>query len=103
MQVNPLSMNRSCSINVASRQCADSTAAKIDLTKQVEAALGASPGTGLAQDALKVSERIDKSAAQWSNLGCPTKPDLPACAAPAAAIESDFSALSAYVLQISVG
>ncbi len=102
-QASPLSMNRACTTDVASAECGKMTAAKIDLNKQIEPQLKAAPATGPVGDAVKISERIAGTGEAWSRLGCQTEPATPACASPAMAVESDFSVLSAYLLQITGG
>lgn len=100
-QATPLSMNRACTANPVSAECAQATAAKLDLTKQVPAKIQGQPNAGLVNDAIAVSDRILRSGGRWSSIGCQTRPDGPECASIAQAVESDFSVLAAYLLQIS--
>ncbi len=102
-QFSAVSMDRSCTTDVGSAECGRVTAQKIDLVRQVEPELKAAPDTGLVGDARQVGDRILSTANTWSESGCQAKPATQACAAPATAVESDFSVLSAYLLQISGG
>ncbi|MCB0936544.1 MAG: hypothetical protein KDB55_11125 [Mycobacterium sp.] len=102
-QFSPLSMNRACTVDVTSAECASVTAQKIDLTKQVQPELRTESENGLVADATRVADRILNTASTWSALGCQARPATPGCADPASAVESDFSVLAAYLLQISGG
>lgn len=100
-QISPLSMNRACTVAVASTDCVTATQAKIALTDTAQSELKAVAKSGISDQALQVSDRILLSGQKWTRLECPMKPIAAACAAPAMAVESDFSVLSAFLLQVS--
>lgn len=100
-QIGQLSMTRACTIAIDSPDCVTVTQTKLAFTETAHSELKAVAKSGISDQALQISDRIMQTGQEWTRLDCPAKPRTAACAAPATAVESDFSVLSAFLLQIS--
>ena len=102
-KVQSLSKERPCSqVSVVSGDCAAATTAKIGLAAELQPRLRGLPGSDIAVEAVRVTEGIGDRGKEWSALGCPTN-WIPECVQPAAAIETQFSALATYTVQLTDG
>ena len=102
-RVQSLSRERPCSqVAVTPIDCTAATGAKIALTAELQPGLKALSGSDITGEAVRVSDEIGKQGNEWSRIGCPNT-WIPECMQPAAAIETQFSALATYTVQLTDG
>jgi len=102
-RVQSLNINRPCETpSAVGADCAAVTADKIAVAAELAPKLKEFPASDSSQEATRVADGIAELAKEWGSLGCRTE-WVSECARPAAAVEAQYSALAAYILQLTDG
>lgn len=100
-KVQALNINRSCgTVGAGLAACVAVTADKIALATELQTDLKELPTIDISTEASQVAGGIADRGKEWARLGCPVN-WVPDCAGVAMAVESDFSVLAAYVIQLT--
>lgn len=100
-KVQALNINRSCgTVGAGLAACVAVTADKIAIAAQLQTDLTELPTVDISTDASQVAGGIADRGKEWARLGCPVS-WVPECAGVAMAVESDFSVLAAYIIQLT--
>ena len=102
-RVRSLSITRPCgTVGTGPADCVTVTADKIALAAELQPDLSAMPASDITTEAAQVAAGVADLGTQWARLGCQAN-WVPDCAGVAMAVESKFSALATYIVQLTDG
>ena len=102
-KVQALNINRPCgTVGAGLADCVAVTADKIAVAAELQTDLSAMPASDIATEAAQIANGVADLGTEWSRLGCQVK-WVPDCAEVAMAVESNFSVLATYIIQLTNG